>query len=275
MRSEYTTTAEVLPYLEAMLRNWGFTEDAEQTEDLQKSRATAHGAALRLGSVRAVVLQLHGCEPDIIFDGPPSGMSPVERLLYNTPIPGTQRPVVSLLRSKEAVHRQAQAEREARGRKALAEQFAGQAEEQRRRSQRAEAWRVRAGDVAGIEARLANAGWEFVVGGDGLPVWQFGDATVAIREAAGAFGMSLIVLSGLPGASFTAGHRLVTSGPEQIYPIEPGQVEARPIRKSVSAADESADIILNASESNLRRAIGRLSKAHRRALRSLAEAEWS
>jgi hypothetical protein len=233
-RLDYVVNPGRLSVIEAALRVFGFYEDEEKSKDLRKSSATVYGTALQLGSTRATLLHVRGHDPALVFEGAGSALAPVHRFLSETRVPGTHEPFTALYKAREDVERKRQEAKEAAAQRAqLAEQLR-RAEQQRKSQARDVTWSIRTVDGASIEARLIAAGWQMVLGSDGLPVWSFGSAIVAFREGAAA-GMSIVRLQAQP-TDFAPGYRLITSGSESLWMTdETREVRAEPIRKSKPA----------------------------------------
>jgi hypothetical protein len=277
----YTTGIENLPLIEAALLRIGFVEDQQGAADLRKSAATTYGQALRQGPVRAVLLALRDREPAVTLSG--SDLVPVMKLLGEMRVPGRPHASIrSLLKSEQQQRDEAQAARLARARKAQAEVLARQAERERQRIKHQADWRLRSADAGQVETRLAAAGYQLASGTDGLPIWTFGtEVEIAIRSDQQATGsMAEITLRARSAAAFASAKRLITAT-QPIWPINRAQVTAQPaqqLNKSQQKAKksrrerEALDVLLDASNENLARALRQLPKARREALhQSLAK----
>ena len=217
----------------------GFTADPIAAENLMKSKATQIATVLSFAGVRAVADVSPTGHATLTLNATTRGqLAPVLKMLSDHAVPGTSRPIASMLKSSAQAQREAAQQRQQEQQRAhlLAEAPAREAA-QRAAARQEAAWRCRAVDLTSIEARLVECGARAQPGEDGLPVFQLGDTTISLRvEPAGTFGQVRLV--GFTPSDFATARRIITSAPgEMLMPFEPGKVEATPqrVQKSLKA----------------------------------------
>lgn len=229
------TGAPGLAMICGALLGLGFSRNKPAGERMVKSGAAVIAEELGFGGVRLVARVDHGGAATLEFSAStPSQLGAVMRLLQEHAVPGTGRPISSLLKgmpeaAREAAEQRARAQEVAR---LKAEAPARQAAARAAARQEA-AWRCRVSDLATIESRLVAIGAQRVPGDDGLPVLKINgeDTTIQLRQdASGPFGEVRLV--GFRRPDFSTAARAILGGAELLSPIDPRTVEARPVKKS-------------------------------------------